>query len=612
MNGFLGQNRNSLKPNRIRRNPIPAGQRGLAGDGKDLLSFKAQESLSQRDKEHSRPGHFNNSKTSGLLTCVDWTGQSKQIYRGTKIKGTKTLSRTVFGDERTHANNLAVDYRKKKKPPTIKIGTKPVHDAKDHYQQRELTVCEQLSERSFSFISVRQADEIQIDPDYSSENNPGKESKLPPIETYANSLTTQNVSSSRNANDNDQEPELFYDRGSSFCSVRQADDTKVSLQNNSRNSKNNPSKYQLAKAETEQNNTDFCATCLNKNIFSTAIFHCSNCGPCGRYLCQECFERHSELNADHNVQPLSGIYLRKRNHDETNLKEERDTERTELHNNGPYLKFIKDISIKTENDEQPCQITGFCQLQNGTIVLTEMNNKAVKTLDCQNSDQVSSTLRLSNYPMDICSTGGSEALVLTSASTDKCQCVSIAVTDNIEKKRIQVLGHDGKCIAFSNEKTFIGTSKCKSIYIYGKNWSHLDTISKSLSESESIILSNQVSIAAFGHDEVTTMYIVDEQNGVYSIEDNNQGITKRWKFKDHENFKATGMCIDSKGDILLIDRGYQRLIKMNAEGIILAILLDYHDRDGSETLNVPFKDKENNNLIVSLSGTDIIRVFEFN
>jgi hypothetical protein len=261
------------------------------------------------------------------------------------------------------------------------------------------------------------------------------------------------------------------------------------------------------------------------------------------------------------------------------------------------------VSVKTEDDEQSCQITGLCQLQNGTIVLTEMNNKAIKALD-SGTYQVTSTYNLSNYPMDICCMEGSEALVVLYKST--IQYISIDTDDHIELTRKKVLTHDCICLAYCNRKIYVGSST--RLYIYDTKWVKIDEITNDLFGDDRIF-SDQFSIAVSESDDSNTIYIAEENNGMFAIEITGQEVAMTWKFKDCQVFKASGLCLDTAGNVLLCDKGSERLIKMNREGMILGILLDSSSE--IQTLNIPFHDKKNNNVIISISGKDFIKVFNF-
>ncbi|XP_045196349.2 uncharacterized protein LOC123551460 [Mercenaria mercenaria] len=456
--------------------------------------------------------------------------------------------------------------------------------------------------------TVRQAD-VQVFPPKNLRNADNKQTKLQPAVIGTNTFQpqpkpAQDTHSPRNAAANNQRrlsnvSEQPSELSSSFCYVNQGNLSKSTGVEDFRQSG-----YSVFSPEPiiGKTVTDFCAYCLNKQNFSVATHHCTNCGPCGRYLCQICLGPHNEFTENHNVQSLSGQSFRKQN-DETHPKQEKEPEKTVVLNQGSHPNFIKDVSVKTLDDDQSCQITGFCQLQNGTIVLTEMNNKSIKTIDSQNY-QVTNTLRLQNYPMDICCMGEKEALVILYKST--IQYISIDTDDHISLTQQKVLEHDCICLAFCNGKTYVGSSK--SLYIYDENWTELDKITNELFGDDRIF-SDQFSIAVSDEDDITKIYIADENNGMYSIEIMGHEITTTWKFKDCNTFKASGMCINSSGNVLLSDRGSERLIKMNGEGMILGILLD--SNSGIHSLNIPFQDKISNNLIISLSGKDIFKVFDF-
>ncbi|XP_053396707.1 uncharacterized protein LOC128556259 [Mercenaria mercenaria] len=486
--------------------------------------------------------------------------------------------------------------------------------------QRRLACVPEVSfERSSSFCSVRQAGNVQVSVENDSRNEENKHLQIQSRVTETNTFLTQPTDTQdtfplQNVTVDNQRkllivPEKSFESSSTFCSVRQARNTSRNddinmLQLHPSDSNCTHSKERVAcHAEMfspEQNITDIkfiCGSCLQPQEVSKITYICSSCGPFEPQL-------FLESSGDHKIHSFFGECLKERNY-ASSVKQDSEAQKKELHDNLPYLNFIEDVCIKTEDDSQPCQITGFCQLQNGKIVLTEMNNKTIKSLDYQNY-QVINVMSLSNYPMDICSMEECKALVILHESPIQCRCICINVDDQIELKEQKILKHASICVAYCNEKIFIGNSRCKGVYIYDKSWAHLDTISNDLFRHEEIF-SNQFKIAVFEHNNETRIYISDEDNGMHSVRGSTEEITKKWTFKDHANFKATGMCNDSKGDLLLIDKDSQRLIKLNAEGMILSVLLD--NWNGTESLNIPFQNMKNNNLIIALYGKDIIRVF---
>lgn len=384
-------------------------------------------------------------------------------------------------------------------------------------------------------------------------------------------------------------------QSSSFCFISQGDVEKDFQ---------DPVEQHLSNPESYVSMTDFCAYCCNKQKHTVATHFCPDCGIFGRYICQYCLGDHNRFTEEHDVKSLSGESFRQKKEKAldctTELKrilsdvseEASVTEHPQLH---------REVPIRSENDEQTCQITGFCQLPDDSILVTEMNNKAVKRLD-SSSYVVTESVQLSEYPTGICCISNNQALVIMYKSFVQY----INFEEEMKLKRRKEMKHDCVCIAYCNEKIFIGSST--ALYIYDKMWSKIDEITADLF-GELKVFSDKFSVVVTEMNGKFIVYVADEYHGMYCIEIAGHGVKQLWRFMDSGKFKASGVCIDNEGHIYVCDRGTDRLVKMTGEGMILSVMLD--SRSGVQSINVPFYDRENNTLLLALSNIDTIRVFSF-
>ncbi|XP_053375383.1 uncharacterized protein LOC128547266 [Mercenaria mercenaria] len=86
---------------------------------------------------------------------------------------------------------------------------------------------------------------------------------------------------------------------------------------------------------------------------------------------------------------------------------------TSLENRDPLPKYktppYGQVGIKEKTDSNVCDITGICQLPDGTILIVDYNNRKLKRLD--NTYKLVDSLRLTNNPDSICNVGPDEVAV---------------------------------------------------------------------------------------------------------------------------------------------------------------------------------------------------------
>ncbi|XP_060595818.1 uncharacterized protein LOC132749909 [Ruditapes philippinarum] len=140
----------------------------------------------------------------------------------------------------------------------------------------------------------------------------------------------------------------------------------------------------------------------------------------------------------------------------------------------PYsAETIKDMNVKLQDDKSTCNIFGSCLLEDGTLLLTDYNNKRLKRVNIENMT-VDGFCSFDKNPYCVCCTSKVEAVVTFYSSSTFIQFVTVGAQLTPSRK----INMNHKClgISYKDDKLYIANN-AQSLYIHDMSGNELQKIS---------------------------------------------------------------------------------------------------------------------------------------
>ncbi|XP_053375832.1 uncharacterized protein LOC123534632 isoform X2 [Mercenaria mercenaria] len=251
----------------------------------------------------------------------------------------------------------------------------------------------------------------------------------------------------------------------------------------------------------------------------------------------------------------------------------------------------KGINIKMQNDRKRCYIIDVCQLQDGTIMLADCDNKKIKRLDMNYN--IKDHCDPGSYPMGICCTGQNEVAV--KMYNNKVQFISVG--SSLSKlSEITVEGGGFWGMAFCAGELWIPSGM--SVNVYSTSGTLLKTISKDI---KTICKSTIRHMAGSGE----TVIVTDNSDGAVCL---GRNYTVQRELRDKRLVNTLGVCVSSDGTVFLSGFSSQNIVMFDKTGKNLGELVPKDA--GLENQAALHYDDKRNCLIVTCANSDKVIIFD--
>ncbi|XP_060590890.1 uncharacterized protein LOC132745900 [Ruditapes philippinarum] len=241
------------------------------------------------------------------------------------------------------------------------------------------------------------------------------------------------------------------------------------------------------------------------------------------------------------------------------------------------------------NDRNQCYINDICQLVDGTIILTDYNNKRIKRLDVNYN--IKDCLDLGTYPTAICCTAGNAEVAVKLATYKVC---FISVGSSLSKMRdISVRGGGYTGMTICAGQLWVSDENGVNVY------SLTGTLIKSMRNDvngQRILKSYAQQMAVSGD----TVIVTDNSDGAVSL--NRDGTVKR-EPRDKRLKNTRGVCVANDGTVFISGFSSHNIMMFDRDGKCLGELVD-NKGCLKNPLAMCYDKKKNCVLVASYSETN--------
>ncbi|XP_045172409.2 uncharacterized protein LOC123534301 [Mercenaria mercenaria] len=257
------------------------------------------------------------------------------------------------------------------------------------------------------------------------------------------------------------------------------------------------------------------------------------------------------------------------------------------------VKSKKEINIKMQNDRTTCSIHDVCQLQDGTIILADGNNRKIKRLDMNYN--IKDHCDLGDSPTGICCTGQNEVAV--KMYNNKIQFIS--VDSSLSKlKDISIEGGGYFGMAYCAGELWISNGNT-GVNVYSLSGTLLKTISKGINEK--IFKSHTQHIAVSGE----TVIVTDNSDGAVCL---GRDYTVQRELRDGRLVNTKSVCVSSDGTVFMSGYCSHNIVMFDKNGKCLGELVAKH-ADLAHPLALRYDDKRKC-LFATCDSSDNMIIFD--
>ncbi|XP_053375719.1 uncharacterized protein LOC128547339 [Mercenaria mercenaria] len=258
------------------------------------------------------------------------------------------------------------------------------------------------------------------------------------------------------------------------------------------------------------------------------------------------------------------------------------------------VKSKKQINIKMQNDRTTCYIVDVCQLQDGTIMLADCNNKKIKRLDINYN--IKDHCDLGNYPFGICCTGQNEVAV--KVVNNKVQFISVG--SSLSKLRDISIEGGVSCYGMAYFAGELWISTLIGVSIYSTFGSLRKTISQDISGGE-IFESSPQNMAVSGE----TIIVTENSDGAVCL---GKDCTVQRKLRYKRLVNVEGVCASSDGTVFLSGFDSNTIVMFDRNGECLGELVA-KDADLKKPVALHY-DSKRNCLIATCARSEKVIIFD--
>ncbi|XP_053378961.1 uncharacterized protein LOC123534753 [Mercenaria mercenaria] len=257
------------------------------------------------------------------------------------------------------------------------------------------------------------------------------------------------------------------------------------------------------------------------------------------------------------------------------------------------VKSKKEINIRMQNDRGRCYISDVCQLQDGTIILADCDNRKIKKLDMNYS--IKDHCDLGGSPMGICCTGQNEVAV--KMFNNKVQFISVG--SSLSKLReISVEGGGCYGIVYFAGELWISTES--GVNVYSTFGSLLKTISQDVN-GQNIFQSITQHMAVSGE----TVIVADNSDGAVCL---GKDCTVQRELRDIRLDSTKGVCVSCDGTVFLSGFSSPNIVMFAKNGNNLG---EFVAKDAGLKSSIALHyDSKMNRLIVTCPVSDKVIMFD--
>ncbi|XP_053375808.1 uncharacterized protein LOC123533882 isoform X2 [Mercenaria mercenaria] len=257
------------------------------------------------------------------------------------------------------------------------------------------------------------------------------------------------------------------------------------------------------------------------------------------------------------------------------------------------VKSKKEINIKMQNDRRACYIIDVCQLQDGTIILADGDNRKIKRLDMNYN--IKDHCGLGDYPYGICCTGQNEVAV--KMSNNKVQFISVGSSFSKLREITVAFGYLSGMVYCPGE---LWISTGSGVNVYSTSGTLLKTVSKDI-YGQNIFKSATRHMAVSGE----TVIVTDCSDGAVCL---GRDYTVQRELWDKRLVNTLGVSVSSDGTVFLSGYDSHNIVMFDKNGKCLGQLVA-KDTSLQKPTALHYDDKRSC-LISTCASSDKVIIFD--
>jgi hypothetical protein len=219
------------------------------------------------------------------------------------------------------------------------------------------------------------------------------------------------------------------------------------------------------------------------------------------------------------------------------------------------VETIEDINVKLQNDKSTCDIFGSCMTEDGSLLLTDINNKKLKQVNIETMT-VDSACSFKNNPFCVCCTNKDEVVVTFFTYAKFIQFVSVGT--RLAPSRKVNINHNCLGISYKDEKLFI-TDNDHSIYVHDMSGKELQKIMTDNSGNGLFSCVQEIDLS----DSMRGIVVVDGKKGIIILNNTYRRIAG---YCGPELHNAVSACTDGCGSIFVCGYSSHNILQVGYDG----------------------------------------------
>ncbi|XP_060556107.1 uncharacterized protein LOC132716792 [Ruditapes philippinarum] len=222
------------------------------------------------------------------------------------------------------------------------------------------------------------------------------------------------------------------------------------------------------------------------------------------------------------------------------------------------VRSQKEENIRMKNDKMDPYICDLCQLQDGTIVLTDNNNMRIKRLGVNYN--IKDCVHLDSYPTGICCTGNTEVAV----KLTKNKVYFISVASSLSKVRdISVTG--GRCLGMKYCAGELWVSDVNGVNVYSMAGTLLKSVISDVKNKPMFDSTPHQMAASEGN-----VFVTDNSDGAVCL---TRDGTLKSELRDKRLAEARGVCVSNDGTVFISGCSSHNIMMFDSDGKCLGELV---------------------------------------
>lgn len=259
--------------------------------------------------------------------------------------------------------------------------------------------------------------------------------------------------------------------------------------------------------------------------------------------------------------------------------------------------YVKDVSVATEDDEKPCNITGLCMFNNKLLMAADFDNRCVKVINMK-IGRLKSSVELESNPWSVAKVNDTTVAV-TLPYKGKVQLLTMLISGSLSKNKEITVGKYCMGVTSIREELVVCYGKPGKVEV-------LDTSGTLIWSSETDSTNPPIKTKLIN----ICMHPFKNLTYVTNLEKDNVICMALEEDEEHKVYcenigTPCGIAVDKFGILYMCEVGSRKIYHLSENRAHVEVLLD-SSHGLRKPLSIAFSD---NILIVGMVNTNYIKIY---